>query len=177
MALNTRNQLASSMGLSLPWRGLYPIPDVTINKWDMEMIVGLYRFGEPIAHVPAKLESGVSFSGEITGYPRETYGLVEGELGFAGEIKAIEKILARLREGELTLVGDIPAIGKVLTRTEQGELNLSGGMPPSEIEISVEIVSGHGASGEIRLDKRQDIDDILDIVTLVMGYGGYDEMY
>ena len=43
MALDTRDKRSSAIGLTLPWRGMLPLPDATFNQADRQHIVWLYR--------------------------------------------------------------------------------------------------------------------------------------
>lgn len=51
MAVDTRNKRASAISTTLPWRGLLPAPDGTIDEYDRQQVAFVYAgilAGEPI---------------------------------------------------------------------------------------------------------------------------------
>lgn len=43
MAIDNKNKRLSAINVSLPWRGMYPVPDGSLDNGDRQTIVGLYR--------------------------------------------------------------------------------------------------------------------------------------
>ena len=43
MALDTRDKRSSAIMVSLPWRGLFPLPDGTVNQGDRQQCACMYR--------------------------------------------------------------------------------------------------------------------------------------
>lgn len=43
MAIDTRDKRASAINISLPWRGLWPLPDGSLNTGDRQQSNNMYR--------------------------------------------------------------------------------------------------------------------------------------
>ena len=66
MAIDTRNKRASAIGVSLPWRGLFPLPDAVISVDDRVLLGGYYSGIIPAPPVlKVELRRKVNLRGEV----------------------------------------------------------------------------------------------------------------
>ena len=77
MAVDTRNKRASAISIGLPWRGLLPEPDGTIDQADRQQVALVYvgiLAGEPVVIVPeppAVIHTGAAGFGVVPDFERE----------------------------------------------------------------------------------------------------------
>jgi hypothetical protein len=101
MAVDTRNKRASVVNVSLPWRGIWPTPDGTIDRQDRSEALGLY--------------DGISFVASTAGVLSVTEGADASS--FAGTVK-ISGTLARTEGADVAALTGQVKISGTLSVTE-----------------------------------------------------------